>query len=267
MTWKRTILFAVLAAVLAAVLTMVPALKETSFHNIGVCLEAWVLLALIVVLNCSSWLEAGLKTLVFFLISQPLIYLIQVPFSTLGFGLFRYYRYWAVVTLLTFPGAILAWFLKKHNWFSVLVLTVINLILVGLELPAHLETLLQSFPRQLLACIFIFAEVIFLLLLCLKDKWKRIAAGAAAVAIFLLFLVFFTNILGAKTLQAESVLSGEGPFSLVSCDEGINVTIKGNCYEVEAETYGTYEVQFLDEGSGEITTVQIAYDENGVSFY
>ncbi len=39
----------------------------------------------------------------FFLISQPLIYLLQVPFSSMGFELFIYYKYWFIWTLLTIP--------------------------------------------------------------------------------------------------------------------------------------------------------------------
>ena len=67
---------------------MIPSfLADTSLQDPGIYLEAWFVLALFVILNCGSALEAGKKCFVFFLISQPLIYLVQVPFAFLGWGI------------------------------------------------------------------------------------------------------------------------------------------------------------------------------------
>ena len=62
-------------------------------------------MAMYIILNCDSPLEAGKKTFIFFLISQPLIYLVQVPFSWLHWAIFVYYPTWGILTLFTFPGA------------------------------------------------------------------------------------------------------------------------------------------------------------------
>ncbi|MBQ9469156.1 MAG: hypothetical protein IJU52_09140 [Clostridia bacterium] len=51
----------------------------------------------------------------FFLISQPLIYLFQVPFSWMGRGIFRYCSYWFFWTLGTFPMAFVGWYIKERT--------------------------------------------------------------------------------------------------------------------------------------------------------
>lgn len=53
------------------------------------------------------------KVFVFFLISQPLIYLFQVPFSQDGRGLFRYYPFWFKWTIATIPMAFIGWYIKR----------------------------------------------------------------------------------------------------------------------------------------------------------
>ncbi|MBQ0110502.1 MAG: hypothetical protein KBS41_01045, partial [Oscillospiraceae bacterium] len=76
MSWLRVIIFALISAVYTALINQVPLLKNTSFTDIAVGFECWVLFAIIIIVNCRKWWEASLKTFVFFLISQPLIYLI-----------------------------------------------------------------------------------------------------------------------------------------------------------------------------------------------
>ena len=104
MTWSRLILFAVISGVITALIAiLVP--EGNSIRQVAVTFEVWIVLAIIIVVNCEKPLEAACKTFVFFLISQPLIYLIQVPFSSMGWKLFGYYTYWFCWTAATFPGA------------------------------------------------------------------------------------------------------------------------------------------------------------------
>ena len=70
-----------------------------------------IFFAVIIMSNCKKPLESALKTFAFFLISQPLIYLLQVPFSPMGWGLFSYYPYWFYWTPATFPMAFVGWFI------------------------------------------------------------------------------------------------------------------------------------------------------------
>ena len=89
MNWLKVILFAVIAGAMTAAFLMMPVFKGTSFERMGVYLEAWIFFAVIIMANCKKPLESAGKTFVFFLVSQPLIYLIQVLFSSPGWYLFR----------------------------------------------------------------------------------------------------------------------------------------------------------------------------------
>lgn len=83
LTWPKLIAFAVIMGIYTALMAMlVP--DGNSFHDIVVTMEWWVLPAILIIVNCKKPLEAALKTFVFFLISQPLVYLIQVPFNGMG---------------------------------------------------------------------------------------------------------------------------------------------------------------------------------------
>ena len=84
MSWLTVILFAVATAVLSAVFLLVPVFQNTSFARMGETFEARIFFAIIIMANCKKPLESALKTFVFFVVSQPLIYLFQVPFSEMG---------------------------------------------------------------------------------------------------------------------------------------------------------------------------------------
>ncbi|MBQ6160049.1 MAG: hypothetical protein IJK24_03770 [Oscillospiraceae bacterium] len=86
LTWPRLIIAAVIAGVFTAVMALIPALHYTSFHTIAVSFEVWILFGILIIMNSKSNLDAALKCFVFFLISQPLVYLIQVPSVSLGGG-------------------------------------------------------------------------------------------------------------------------------------------------------------------------------------
>ena len=131
MSWPAVILFAVATAILSAVFLLVPIFRRTSFARMGETFEAWIFFAVIIMANCKKPLESALKTFVFFVVSQPLIYLIQVPFSEMGWGLFGYYRFWIVWTLLTFPMAYVGWYIF-HATGSIVLAFIGSMALVGL---------------------------------------------------------------------------------------------------------------------------------------
>lgn len=172
LTWPKVILYSVICGVITGVIALIDVLDRTSIHNIAVCFEMWIFLAMFIILNSKKPLEAGLKTFVFFLISQPLCYLVQVPFYRGGFQIFMYYPYWAKLTLLTFPGAMIAWFVKKENILSIIILSV-AIFLLDMELCMHFSTLIKSFPYQLLAVGFIIFEIIAFISMIFKNKKKR----------------------------------------------------------------------------------------------
>lgn len=183
-------LFAVLAAVVTAVLLILPFTKNTSFANIGVSFECWIVFAVFIIFNCDRATEAGLKTFVFFLISQPLIYLLQVPFSPMGWDLFSYYPRWFIFTVLCLPGGMLAWLVKKQNAASALILSVATGLLGGHGVY-YLLSCLRRFPYYLLSTVFCFAAAVFLIFLSFDRKHERIitvvlTAALSAASYFLM---------------------------------------------------------------------------------
>ncbi len=159
MSWLNVILFAVATAVYTSAMMIFVRPIDLSFRDIGATFEWWIFFAIIIMTNCKKPLESALKTFVFFLISQPLIYLFQVPFSEMGWGLFGYYRYWFIWTLLTLPMAFVGWYLKKRNWISVLILSPMLLLLAMLGV-GFIQSAIKNPPYHLLSGIFCFAQII-----------------------------------------------------------------------------------------------------------
>ena len=173
-TWPRLILFAVGAAVLTSTFLIVPIFKDTSFAKMGETLEAWIFLAIIIIANSKKPLESALKTFVFFLISQPLIYLIQVPFNWQGWGIFQYYKFWFLLTLCTFPAAYIGWYIRKKNWLSLVILMPM-LILLALIAKDGISYVIYEFPHLLLMVVFCVAQILLYLYVFTKNVAQKIA--------------------------------------------------------------------------------------------
>ena len=153
MTWPVVCAFAAIIGIYVGIINQIPTLYDTSFRDIAVTYEWWVLFAVLIVSNCKSAREAGMKCLVFFLISQPIIYLVELP--TLGWdkALYYYLRIWLPISLLTLPGGAVAYFLK----------------------------LCSAFPRHLLTVISC-ASIIVVLILGMQKRWKtRILSAVTTV--------------------------------------------------------------------------------------
>lgn len=175
MTYKRVVLFAIITAFFTALFLILPFTVHTSLANLGTYLESWILFALIIILNCDKPIEAAIKAFIFFLISQPLIYLLQVPFSYLGWQIFMFYPRWFILTLLVFPGVYLAWHVKKDNIFSSIILSFATSILV-IQGTDFLCSTLDHFPKNLLSCIYCYVLAYLLINKILHNKKNRIIA-------------------------------------------------------------------------------------------
>ena len=101
---------------------MLPFTADTSFADISITFEWWVLFGTLIIVNSKSPKESALKCFIFFLISQPLVYLVQVPFNPYGWGIFRYYPDWFMWTLLTIPMAFIGNYLKKDKWWGLFII-------------------------------------------------------------------------------------------------------------------------------------------------
>ena len=264
MTWPRVLLFAVATAVLTALVLVVPFFKGTSFHMIGVTLEAWILFAVFVMANCASPLDSALKTFVFFLVSQPLIYLFQVPFSWMGWGLFRFYRYWFILTLCTFPAAFVGWYITKRSWLSVLIFAPVIVALAWWGF-GYLREAAFAFPTHLLAGLFCFGQIA-LYILAFFPGWKRKAVGAvlalatvAALAVVLPQMSFgvYDDLPGEPSFSADAAVSLEDPsfaeFELIGPATGR--------FHAQATRTGSTVLTIADGGVETRYTFEVYYDD------
>ena len=75
---EKTIIFAVLAGIYTAIMAMIPITKNTSFRDIAISFEVWILFGVLIIMNSKSPKDSALKCFVFFLISQPLVYILYM---------------------------------------------------------------------------------------------------------------------------------------------------------------------------------------------
>ena len=74
-TWKRLIIAAVVIGLSVGLLNSVPAFFDTTVNDVATYFDFWIFCGIFIIMNSKSNKEAALKCFVFFLISQPLIYL------------------------------------------------------------------------------------------------------------------------------------------------------------------------------------------------
>ena len=184
LTWPKLILAAVAAGGFTAVMALIPALHYTSFIAITVTFEVWILFGILIIMNSRSNLDAALKCFVFFLISQPLVYLIQVPFSWQGWGLFGYYKFWFLWTLLCFPMGFVGYYMKMGKWWGYLILLPM-IVLTGYSYLTYFSDFLFSGPRYVLISLFCAAAMILYPVFIFEDKRIQ-AAGAALGAVLVI---------------------------------------------------------------------------------
>ena len=249
MSWLSVILFAVGAALLTFAVLMIPAFENTSVRRIGETVEVWILFAVIIMSNCKKPLESALKTFVFFLISQPLIYLLQVPFSWMGWGLFQYYKYWFILTLCTFPAAFLGWYIKKKNWLSLLIL----LPVIGLLTYYYVDgfqTAFRHFPRLLLMAVFCLAQVLLYLYAFTEKLWQRLVGLLVPLAA--VFVILFAKTPGEMSfsdfLPDDPALSEQAVVYVID-DENTKITLVNSSegsIRVQTNHFGTIPFEIKD---------------------
>ena len=272
MTWPKVIIISVASAVLTAIFLILPIFDRTSFREMGATFEAWIFIAVFIMVNCKKPLESAVKTFVFFVISQPLIYLLQVPFSYMGWALFGYYRNWVLWTLLTFPMAFVGWYLKKGNWLSLLILTPVDIFLALIAWGHIRNHLLPNFPNYLISVLFCLGQIALYIYVFFRG-WKLRAIGAGIVIAVLILYMSFSNIINVgvgmplpdePTLSDSAVVSinddsygeaeltvtdGEGYLNLRMYKYGeliVTVTDKDKIYRYRASTHNDNGTTTID---------------------
>ncbi len=214
--------------------------------------------------NTKKPLEAAFKTFVFFLVSQPLSYLFQVPFSNLGWGLFRYYPHWFFLTLLTFPAAFVGWYIQKKNRLSALILSPV-LVYLGYVVFTSARECVHHFPHLLLAGLFCLLQIVLYVLAFFPKKWGKEAGFLVPPVTVVLLLITTPRISAAisDNLPACPALSSGATVSVE--DESVarvtildagtaRVYVEGWNYGITAmtvtdgETVYRYTVVVADDG-------------------
>ncbi len=234
LSWKRLIIFAVLAAVYTAIMAILKITNNTSFKDITVTFEVWILFGIFIIMKSKSAKDSALKCFVFFLISQPLVYLFQVPFES--FGIFGYYPKWFIWTLLTVPMGFLGYYMKEDKWWGLLILTPIMLLL-GFHYKTFLTEVILYFPQHLLSAIFCIITLILYPLVIFKDKKIKIVGVLISIMI----------ILGASFIALNADKSYYNTTILVS--GGSSGAVFDNNYKayLENEEYGNLTIEFNEQ--------------------
>ena len=269
MSWPAVILFAVATAILSAVFLLVPIFHRTSFARMGETFEAWIFFAVIIMANCKKPLESALKTFVFFVVSQPLIYLIQVPFSEMGWGLFGYYRFWIVWTLLTFPMAYVGWYIRKKNWLSLLILAPVLLALTSDYVNSFVYTS-RHFPYQLVTALFCLGQVLIYLFRFTENRWQKlIGFFVPLLVVVVAFLIRPGVELTATTfLPDDPVLTENAVVEMVEneiAQVSVESTGPDSMVLVRANDYGTTSFVIRDGELEYRYSLEIYEDEGGHS--
>ncbi len=269
MTWLAVAVFAVGAAIITSVFLLVPVFENTSFERMGIHLEAWILLAVIIMSNCQKPLESAMKTFVFFLISQPLIYLIQVPFNNLGWGIFGYYKYWFIWTLLTFPGAFIGWYITKKNWLSLAVLMPVLGYLTYVYVN-EARFAFSHFPYHIVTVLFCITQVILYLYLFTPEMIQK-AIGIFSPLICCIIYLFVKSPMelnGNYFLPEGVILSDNAVIGTVNNDD-IEITLSPDGAEsmvyYKAHEYGDTDFNVKDKDKEYTFTLHLYEDNEGHS--
>lgn len=205
LTWKKLIIFAIIAGIYTALMAMLPIAKDTSFSDLTATFEMWILFGILIIMNSKSAKDSAFKCFIFFLISQPLIYLIQDIIN--GSMLFKtYYGFWFIWTVGCLPMGFVGYYMKKDKWWGLLILTPI-LILLGGEYSTYLSKTMFLFPRHLLTTIFCLVTLIIYPLAIFENKKTKIIGGIiSGVIIVVMSVLCFMN---PPVYSTDILLSGE----------------------------------------------------------
>ena len=231
-TWPKLVIFAIISAIYTALMAIIPVFSNSSFTTICETFEVWILFGIIIIMNSKSNKDAALKCFVFFLISQPLIYLIQVPFSWQGWGLFKYYYYWFIWTILCLPMGYIGYYMKKNKWWGYLILLPM-IMLTALSLFSYSSLITYCFPKYILITLFCIAMMIIYPLYIFDNK--KIKTIGISISCFLILIISIYSCMNQYTYSTEILSSG-----------GNNIF--DNTYKVELEDskYGNVSIKYIE---------------------
>ena len=274
LTWKKLIIFAIITAIYTATMAILPITADTSFRDIAATLEWWILFGVIIISNSKSPKDSALKCFVFFLISQPLIYLLQVPFSWQGWHLFSFYKYWFMWTIACLPMGYIGYYIKKDNILSVIILLPM-LILLSIIGVGFFSSTIENFPHHLLSGIFCFTAIILIILGVLNKKKNKIISFAIII-LFTIGYVLISNGILFDTYKQYEVYEDLKEYNITLSDEyyvsGFFSTEQGSVEIIEKDgkyvlkitgiKNTTYKFGIASEGDKQLR-FEYHFDEDG----
>lgn len=271
-TWKKLIIFAIVIGIYTGIVAMLPFLEETSFEDISISFEWWILFGTIIIMNSKSAKESALKCFVFFLISQPIVYIVQLPWSPIGFQILKYYKPWFIWTLFTLPMGYVGYYLKKDKWWGLFILVPV-MIFLGFHYAGFLSSVILAMPSHLLSAIFCIVMIFILPYFIFNNrKVKNIGliCSVIIVAVFTFLTVTNKQVYYHTTLMISGETYGDfnGDYMVKLKDpEYGKVYIKYmeslECYAVEAEFNKPGETELIMESpEGEVVTYEITIKKN-----
>ncbi len=192
LTWPKVIIMAIIVGIYTAVMALLPVANDTSFSDLKVTFEVWIFFGIFIIMNSKSAKDSSLKCFIFFLISQPLIYLVQDVIN--HSNLFStYYRFWILWTIACIPMGFVGYYMKKDKWWGLLIL-VPMLLLTAEEGMGYFSKMMFSFPRHLLTTIFcISALIIYPLAIFNNKKVKTVGVIISGLLIIALIIICIIN--------------------------------------------------------------------------
>ena len=203
LTWPKLFGISIAIGIYTSIMAMIPALKYTSFHDLTATFEVWIFFGIFIIMNSKSAVDSALKCFIFFLISQPLVYLIQDVIT--HDNLFdRYYNYWFMWTVACVPMGFIGYYMKKDKWYGLVILTPM-LLFLGIQFSLYLSETVFSFPFHILTTIFCVVTLIIYPLFIFNNKQIRITgtiiSSIIIVAVVAIVIakppVYSTNILSS----------------------------------------------------------------------
>lgn len=269
MSWKNIILFAIIAGVYTGLINSLPFLsflQNTSFTDIAVTYEWWIFFAVIIISNCKKPLDAAFKTFAFFLISQPLVYLVEVPFLEIGWGVFAYYHYWFIMTLLTFPGALIAYYgTHKDNLLSAIIMSVATCLLIVDISPMFSIDFNHLSKVHYLTMLFIIMQVVVYIRYFIKKNIFRILSIALGLIIFAIATYINLNTESVNNMMLSPIenwtsyrLVDNNKYRLELNDNILNIYFKPHAKETDL---------ILTTKENEKATYHLSFDDNGALQY
>ena len=247
LSWKKVIIFAILAGIYTALMAIIPQVKYTSFNTITATLEVWIFIGIFIIMNSKSNKDSALKCFVFFLISQPIVYLIQVPFSWQGWNLFRYYKFWFICTIVCLPMGYIGYYIKKDKWWGYLILLPM-IIITAANYYTYLTYFTFYYPKYVLISIFCLVAMIIYPNMLFNNKKIRIT-GTVISVVFIIGITIFV-ILNPYKYSTE----------LLSTVDGKDITNEYKIFLKDSK-YGDVSIKYIE--SIESYMVHADFKKNG----